>query len=218
MSSEFFASLFSLHGKTAIVTGGTGGLGKAMTVGLAKAGATIVSIELPNDPLSEKLVEEVTAAGSTVTAFHCDVANAKSLRQCYASIWEKGITPDILLNCAGVMRRDKIEDAKDEDIDLVSHPSFTFHTVVDYDAYNTSCQLLNINLKAVYISAQEVGRRLIHLNKPGKIINISSVTSFQANVNTSVYSTTKGGVLQMTKALSNEWSSKGIQVNAIAPG
>jgi 2-deoxy-D-gluconate 3-dehydrogenase len=120
MASQFLTGLFSLEGKTAIVTGGTGGLGKAMTVGLAKAGATIVSIELPNDPLSTKLAEEVAAVGSTVKAFTCDLANPKDLRRCYASIWENGITPDILLNCAGVMRRDKCEDAKDEDIDLVS--------------------------------------------------------------------------------------------------
>jgi 2-deoxy-D-gluconate 3-dehydrogenase len=73
-------------------------------------------------------------------------------------------------------------------------------------------------LKAVYISAQEVGRRLIELKRPGKIINVASVTAFQANLNTSVYAATKGGVVQMTKAFSNEWASKGIQVNGIAPG
>jgi 2-deoxy-D-gluconate 3-dehydrogenase len=121
MPSQYLTDLFSLEGKTVIVTGGTGGLGSTMTVALAKAGASIVSIELPGDPNSAILEEALAGVGSKVTAFHCDLADAKDLRRCYASIWEKGFNPDILLNCAGVMRRDKCEDAKDEDIDLVGY-------------------------------------------------------------------------------------------------
>lgn len=120
MASQFITQLFTLEGKTAIVTGGTGGLGKAMAVALAKAGATIVSIELPGDPNSAKLAEAIVEAGSKITAFECDVGNATDLRRCFASIWESGVIPDILINCAGVMRRDRCEDVKDEDIDLVS--------------------------------------------------------------------------------------------------
>lgn len=73
-------------------------------------------------------------------------------------------------------------------------------------------------MKAVYVADQEFGRRLLALNRPGKIINICSVTAFQANRYTSVYCATKGAVLQMTKAFSNEWASRGIQVNCISPG
>lgn len=90
-----------------------------MTVGLATAGASIISVELPNDPNSSVLKDAVTAVGSTVQVFNCDVGNAKDLRDCYKRIWESGVVPDILLNCAGVMRRDKCEDVRDEDIDLV---------------------------------------------------------------------------------------------------
>ncbi len=121
MTSQFLTGLFSLEGKTAIVTGGTGGLGKAMTLALAQAGASIISIQLPKDPNSTALAQAITDAGSKVTAFDCDVADAKDLRRCYASIWEAGHTPDILLNCAGIVRRDACENAKDEDIDLVSY-------------------------------------------------------------------------------------------------
>jgi 2-dehydro-3-deoxy-D-gluconate 5-dehydrogenase len=216
MASQFVANLFSLEGKTAIITGGTGGLGKEMTVALAKAGAVIVSIEAPGDPNSAALAQAVKAAGSKLTAFECDLTNPKNLRGCYSSIWERGIEPDILLNCAGVMRRDACEDAKDEDIDLVS--DLTFTSFISHGASADALQIIDINLKAVYISTQEVGRRLLHLQRPGKIINISSVTAFQANINTSVYSTTKGALTQMTKAFSNEWASRGIQVNNIAPG
>lgn len=73
-------------------------------------------------------------------------------------------------------------------------------------------------MKATYASCQEFGRKLLELNRPGKIINIASVTAFQANKFTGVYAATKGAVVQMTKAFSNEWASKGIQVNCISPG
>ncbi len=78
--------------------------------------------------------------------------------------------------------------------------------------------MTNLNMKATYISCQEFGRKLLSLNRPGKIVNISSATAYQANKNTSLYAGTKGAVMQMTKAFSNECISKGIQVNAIAPG
>jgi 2-deoxy-D-gluconate 3-dehydrogenase len=77
---------------------------------------------------------------------------------------------------------------------------------------------LDINLKATYIAGQEFGRQLLKLNRPGKIINIASIISYIANFNISPYAASKGGVLQITKAFSNEWSSKGINVNCICPG
>lgn len=79
-------------------------------------------------------------------------------------------------------------------------------------------QLFNINLKGSFIASQEFGKELLRLNRPGKIINIASITGFIATVNCSAYATTKAGVVQMTKAFSNEWASRGIQVNCIAPG
>lgn len=94
-----------------------------------------------------------------------------------------------------------------------------------YDSLNsaaisrlTTCQLVDVNIKSYYVSTQEFGRRLLSLGRAGKVINIASVTSFLAGFNTSIYASTKGAVLQMTKAFSNEWASKGIQVNCIAPG
>lgn len=117
--SQFLTSLFSLAGKTAIVTGGTGGLGLEMTLALAEAGADIVSIELPNDPRSGLLAEGVQKAGRSLRVFHADVADSKALRETFAKIWEAGVTPDILLNCAGINRRGKVEDFSDEDIDAV---------------------------------------------------------------------------------------------------
>jgi 2-deoxy-D-gluconate 3-dehydrogenase len=79
-------------------------------------------------------------------------------------------------------------------------------------------QVFAINLKASFVAAQEFGKKLLELKRPGKIINIASIISFIANINIAAYACTKGGVLQMTKAFSNEWAGKGINVNCICPG
>lgn len=89
--------LFSVHGKTAITTGGTGGLGLSMAIALAEAGADIVSIQLPNDPRAGLLQEGVKACGRKLTVFEVDVADSQKLRQCFADIWSSGVVPDILL-------------------------------------------------------------------------------------------------------------------------
>jgi 2-dehydro-3-deoxy-D-gluconate 5-dehydrogenase len=114
------ANLFSLTGKTAIVLGGTGGLGQVMTLALAEAGADIVSIELPNDELSSELESGVKKLGRKHSKFDCDVADAKNLRETFAKIWDYGVVPDILLNSAGIQRRGKVEEISDKDLDDVS--------------------------------------------------------------------------------------------------
>jgi len=114
------SELFSLTGKTAITTGGTGGLGLSMAIALAEAGADIVSIQIANDPRADLLKEGVQACGRKLTVFETDVADSTKLRQCFADIWASGVVPDILLNCAGINRRAKVEDFTDEDIDAVS--------------------------------------------------------------------------------------------------
>ncbi|OAA59742.1 NAD(P)-binding domain protein [Niveomyces insectorum RCEF 264] len=195
-SADYLKQMFSLEGKTAVITGATGGLGRSLALALAKAGASIVSIEIPNDPNSASLAAAVKGVGSSIQVFTSDLREISAVRATYSKMWEAGVVPDILVNCAGIARRNPCEDATDEDIDL----------------------LFAINAKALYVSCQEFGRRLLALKRPGKIINIASVTAFQANRNTSVYAASKGAVMQMTKGFSNEWISKGIQVNAISPG
>ncbi|KAJ5736042.1 uncharacterized protein N7483_001167 [Penicillium malachiteum] len=188
--------LFSIRDKTAICTGVTGGIGQELCLTLAQAGANIVSIQLVDDPNGPKLRAAVEALGRSFSAFECDICDSKALRETFGKIWRNEIQPDILLNCAGVNRRGKVEDLTDEDIDVV----------------------LGTNLKASYVAAQEFGRQLIALERPGKIVNIGSMLCFLGMYNVSAYAASKGGVLQMTKAFSNEWASKGIQVNCICPG
>jgi 2-dehydro-3-deoxy-D-gluconate 5-dehydrogenase len=194
--SNVLTSLFSLSGKTAIVLGGTGGLGQAMTLALAEGGADIVSIEMPQDTQSAHLKEAVESAGRSITQFSCDVADKKSLRATFSQIWDAGIEADILLNSAGIQRRGAVEDISDRDLDDV----------------------IDINLKATYVAGQEFGRRLLRQKRKGKIINIASIISYIANYNISPYAASKGAVLQITKAFSNEWAGKGINVNCICPG
>ena len=190
------AKLFSLSGKTAIVTGGTGGLGTAMTTALASAGADIISIELPNDSGSEKTREVVTGLGRQHKKYECDMSDLKAIRAIYNRIWSDGVTADIVLNCAGVQRRAEAVDFTDEDIDAV----------------------IDVNLKAVLVSCQEFAKKLLADGRAGKIINIASIISFIGGKNITPYAGSKGGVLQITKAMSNEWAEKGIQCNCIHPG
>jgi 2-deoxy-D-gluconate 3-dehydrogenase len=120
MDNQYLQETFSLNEKTAIITGGTGGIGCSLATALAKAGASIVSIEIDDDPNSESLKAAIIEIGGSVQTFKCDLEDTANVRACFQSIWEAGITPDILVNCAGVIRRGPCMDATDEDINLVS--------------------------------------------------------------------------------------------------
>ncbi|KAJ6003963.1 gluconate 5-dehydrogenase [Penicillium canescens] len=188
--------LFSLKDKIVICTGATGGIGLEMSRSLGEAGADIVSIQLPDDPNTAYLSDHLKKIGRNFWVFECDLANTSSIRATFQAIWNAGIKPSVLLNCAGVNRRCPVVEMTDEDLDMI----------------------LSINLKATYVVAQEFGKRLINLGLPGKIINIGSVTSFRGMYNVSAYASSKGGVIQMTKSFSNEFAPHDIQVNCICPG
>lgn len=120
MSAEYLTSLFGLQGRTAIMTGATGGLGSALALALVQAGCSrLVSIEIPADPQSAALKQQVEASGATLVTFTCDLRDTRSVRACFADIWAAGVEADILVNCAGVMRRNLCVDATDEELDLV---------------------------------------------------------------------------------------------------
>lgn len=123
MATDYLQQTFSLDGKTAVVTGATGGLGRSLAVALAKAGAsTIVSIEIPNDQNSPGLEAAIKGLGRSFFRFGCDLANTADVRSCYTKIWAAGIIPDILVNCAGVVRRNPCEYSTDDELDLVFSP------------------------------------------------------------------------------------------------
>jgi 2-dehydro-3-deoxy-D-gluconate 5-dehydrogenase len=187
------SDLFSLDGKTALVTGATAGLGRAMAVALADAGANVVvhDRKAPDDTAAQ-----IAALGrkvATVTGdFSDSSAPAKVVRDAEAALGPI----DILINNAGTIKRAPAAEHSDEDWDLV----------------------LAVDLSSAFRMAREVGRRIIARGTPGKIVSTCSLLSFQGGILVPSYAAAKGGLAQVTKALANEWASHRINVNAIAPG
>jgi 2-deoxy-D-gluconate 3-dehydrogenase len=186
--------LFDLTGKKAFVTGGNRGLGRGIAEGLCEAGAKVVI--LASGDSVYKAAEELTEKGYWVKGVKCNLANPEEIKKVFSDAKDiLGGKIDILVNNAGIQRRNKCEEF------LIS----------DWE------DVMDINLKAVFIMCQLAGRHMIE-NGGGKIINIASMLSFFGGFTVPAYAASKGGVAQLTRALSNEWASKGINVNAIAPG
>ncbi|MCP1309671.1 2-dehydro-3-deoxy-D-gluconate 5-dehydrogenase KduD [Paenibacillus tyrfis] len=186
-------NLFDLTGKVALVTGGAVGLGAGISLGLAKAGADIVIVT--STDRSREVEQQIQAMGRkahTIIADLMDESVLKSVVDEALSVFGK---IDILVNNAGIIRRTPAAD----------HAAQDWHDV------------LNLNLNSVFFLSQLVGREMIKQGS-GKIINIASMLSFQGGINVPGYTASKHAIAGVTKALANEWASKGIQVNAIAPG
>ena len=185
---------FQLDGKNALVTGSHKGLGAAMAVALARAGANVACHGRDASPA--RACEEIRALGRKTFYFVGDVANAQV---CVALI-ERTVAEfgslEILINNAGTIRRASAEEYPAEFWD----------------------QVIAVNLTSVFRLSQLAGQQMLRQGKPGKIVNIASVLSFQGGILVPAYAAAKGGVAQLTKAFSNEWAAKGINVNAIAPG
>ncbi|WP_274653549.1 2-dehydro-3-deoxy-D-gluconate 5-dehydrogenase KduD [Paenibacillus humicola] len=185
-------NLFDLSGKTALVTGASGGLGRAMAVGFAEAGANVVAVASSE---SAETVEAIRAKGGRAELIAADLRNEDVLEDVVenAAGFFGGI--DILVNNAGIIRRTPAANHSRED----------WHEVI------------GLNLNAVFFLCQLAGQRMLDRGS-GKIINIASMLSFQGGINVPGYTASKHGVTGITKALANEWAGRGIQVNAIAPG
>ncbi|CAB1243300.1 MAG: SDR family oxidoreductase [Clostridiales bacterium] len=187
-------NMFDLNGKTALVTGGTRGLGRGMAEGLAEAGAKVVIVGSSAGVL--KTAEELRAKGLDVAGIRADLGQRDKIPAMFQEALKMlGGKIDILLNDAGVQRRNHCEDFTLEDWDTV----------------------INVNLNAVFVLCQLAGREMLKQGS-GKIINMASMLSFFGGFTVPAYAASKGAVAQLTKALSNEWAGKNIQVNAIAPG
>ena len=185
--------MFDLSGKTALVTGANTGLGQAMALALAGAGADIALIGR-TDPT--ETIEQITKIGVKCVSIKADLAQAEAATNIVAeAITELG-RADILVNNAGIIKRG---DAL----------GFT------PDAWDS---VMNVNLRTLFFLSQALARHLVSKKKSGKIINIASMLTFQGGIRVPSYTASKSGVGGLTKALANEWASHGINVNAIAPG
>ena len=185
---------FSLRGKNALVTGSRTGLGAAMAIGLAQAGADVV-IHGRQEAGIQEVCEVVRLAGSQVTSLLGDVSTPEFCEALVEHTIGAFGSIDILINNAGLIRRSTAAQ----------------HSWKDWE------ETLAANISAVFRLCQLAGRHMIALGR-GKIINIASLMTFQGGILVPAYAASKGAVGQMTKALANEWAPKGVNVNAIAPG
>lgn len=184
---------FRLDGKVALVTGASAGLGAAMAVALAEAGADVACHG--NSRRADETAERVAASGRASLAISGDLATRETPGELVAATLARFGRLDILVNNAGMIRRGPVEDHSWEDWDLV----------------------LEVNLSSMFRLSQLAGRHMLERGS-GKIVNIASMLSFQGGIRVPGYAAAKGGVAQLTKALANEWASRGVHVNAIAPG
>jgi 2-deoxy-D-gluconate 3-dehydrogenase len=184
---------FRLEGKTALVTGAASGLGAAIAVALAEAGAAVACHG--NRRPAEATAEKIRAMGKQAQSFSSDLSAADGADKLFTAVAAAMGAPGILVNNAGMIHRNAAE-------------SF------EADAWNT---VLQVNLTSVFRLSQLAGGEMLKQGS-GKIINIASLLSFQGGIRVPAYAASKGGVAQLTKALTNEWAARGIQVNAIAPG
>jgi 2-deoxy-D-gluconate 3-dehydrogenase len=184
---------FKLEGQFALVTGASTGLGAAIAIALAEAGANVACHGNTHTP--DASCAAVTNAGRKAFALTGDLSDRETPRRLIESTIEHFGQLDILVNNAGTIRRAPATDYSEED----------WATVIE------------INLSSVFRMAQLAGRHMIEKGG-GKILNIASLLSFQGGITVPAYATSKGGVAQLTKALANEWAAKNINVNAIAPG
>jgi 2-deoxy-D-gluconate 3-dehydrogenase len=187
-------TLFSLSGKTALVTGCNKGIGMGMALGLAEAGADIIGVSASLAAGSE-IEKQVIALGRKFHPFQADFSSRESLYSFLDKLHQANIVPDILVNNAGTIMRSPAAEHSDEYWDRV----------------------LSINLDAQFILAREIGKGMLARGS-GKIIFTCSLLTFQGGINVISYAASKAALSSVIKGLSNEWASKGIQVNGIAPG
>lgn len=186
---------FDLTGKIALVTGCKRGIGRAIAVGLAEAGADIIGVSASLETHGSAVSKDVEAIGRKFTGYQCDFNDRTALNAFISDIQVAHPVVDILFNNAGTIKRAPAVDHSDDDWDTV----------------------IETNLTAQFVLSREIGKTMLERGA-GKIVFTASLLTFQGGVTVPGYAASKGGIGQLTKALANEWAGKGVNVNAIAPG
>jgi len=186
-------NVFSLEGRRAMVTGANTGIGQGIALALAQAGAEILAVGRSSMAETDRLIAE---AGGRMIAIKADLGRTGEVAAMFDRAWDAHGPIDILVNNAGIIRR----------ADAVDFPEADWDDVID------------VNLKSVFLLCQAMARKAFAENHPAKIINVASMLSFQGGIRVASYTASKSAVAGLTKLLANEWAAKGINVNAIAPG
>jgi len=186
--------LFNLKGKTALITGSSRGLGRAIAEGLAQAGARIIVNGTQADR-TQFAQKELQAQGYDVEALVFDVTNEQAVTQAFTDLDTRHIAVDILVNNAGIQLRKPMVE--------LTTPEWN--------------KVIDTNLTSCFVIGREAAKRMIERGH-GKVINIASLTSELARATVAPYTVTKGGIKMLTKAMAAEWAVHGLQANAIGPG
>ncbi|MBN1646994.1 MAG: 2-dehydro-3-deoxy-D-gluconate 5-dehydrogenase KduD [Spirochaetales bacterium] len=184
---------FQLKGKTAIVTGCSTGLGQGISYGLAEAGANVAGVDYVDAP---ETAEQIRKIGTRFLGIKADLMKMAAIDDVISKTMAEFGGFDILVNNAGIIRREDAINFSEKDWDDV----------------------MNINIKMVFFLSQAAARHFIGKGKPGKIINIASMLSFQGGIRVPSYTASKSGVMGVTRLMANEWAKHNININAIAPG
>jgi gluconate 5-dehydrogenase len=191
---DYLATQFSLEGKYALLTGGAGGIGRALAIALSAAGAHTAVCDLKLDG-AEKVAAEIRARGLKAKAFPLDLTQLPSIRQCADAVAAEFGRIDILVNCAGVNKREGFLDVEEKTYDFI----------------------MDVNLKGTFFMTQAVVPYMMKAGG-GKIVNLSSHNAQGMLGGVSVYGASKSGVSALTRSMAIEWAKFNIQANAVAPG
>jgi 2-dehydro-3-deoxy-D-gluconate 5-dehydrogenase len=186
---------FDLTGRTALVTGASRGIGRAMARALAAAGADIVGVSTTMAETGRDLASEIERLGRRFVGLSCDLGDRPEVERLVRDLDERAIAPNILVNNAGLIRRAPAAEHPDDWWD----------------------EVLAVNLTAPFLLARALGSRMVERGW-GRIIFVGSILSFQGGILVPSYAASKGGVLQLARALANEWGASGVTVNTLAPG
>lgn len=181
--------------KIAVVTGGSRGIGKAIALKLASQGANVVVNYTSNSSAADEVVKEVEALGSKAIAVKANVSNASDIENLIKETESELGKIDILVNNAGITRDGLLIRMKEDDFD----------------------QVIDVNLKGVFLTTKLIGKKMLK-QKSGAIVNITSVVGLMGNAGQANYAASKAGVVGFTKSVAREFASRGIRVNAVAPG
>lgn len=191
---EHLKNIFSLEGKVLLLTGAGGGIGGTIATGLAGAGGKMALCDL-NPTSIAAVAEEITKGGGTAKCYPLDVSDTTAMRACVKQVMADYGRIDVLVNCAGINRREGFLDVSEETYD----------------------KIMDINLRGLYFLSQEVAKEM-RLQGGGNIVNVASHNSVGMLGGCSVYGATKSAVVALTRSMAVEWAQYGIRANAIAPG